>query len=580
MSNERIIPSEAPKTVSTFTIVSEGNELSREYHILSITVSKEVNRIPSATIILTDGDPASETFEVSNQPDFEPGKNIEIHTGFSSDEELIFSGLVIRHSIKVRPDASLLIIECKDTAVRMTGVLKNHCFRDMTDSDAFEELLTAYELDKSVTSTSLTHRQLVQYNSTDWDFMLCRCDATGMLCYVSDGKVTIAPPDLGAEPALTIQYGATILDLDAEIDARLQFKAVKGSSWNYTELKLDKDTEASISEPVDAGNLSYDQLALSEDSYILSHGGKMEASEIQDWVNSKMLRHRLARIRGKVRTEGTAAVIPGQFIQINGIGDRFEGKLYVTGVRHEITNGAWETVFQFGINPEWFSETFNIQQPLAGGLLPGIEGLRTGIVMQLQDDPEGEDRILVHIPVMHQEGEGIWCRICTLDAGDKRGSFFRPEIEDEVLVGFINNDPRHGIVMGMLNSSSKPAPISAQDDNHEKGFISRSSMKILFDDDAKSISISTPEGNIIQLSEKEKQIMITDQHGNELIMNESGIKLESVGDIVLNAKKDIQSKGANIKMKGNTEVQIEGSSKAELISSGTTNVKGGMVNIN
>ena len=86
MPNERVIPSDAPKTVATFAILSAGTAVSREYHVLSIVINKEVNRIPSATIILLDGEASKQSFEISNKADFEPGKEIEIKAGYRSSE--------------------------------------------------------------------------------------------------------------------------------------------------------------------------------------------------------------------------------------------------------------------------------------------------------------------------------------------------------------------------------------------------------------------------------------------------------------------------------------------------------------
>jgi uncharacterized protein involved in type VI secretion and phage assembly len=272
--------------------------------------------------------------------------------------------------------------------------------------------------------------------------------------------------------------------------------------------------------------------------------------------------------------------LPGQLIQLNGVGDRFEGKLFVTGIRHQITEGLWQTTFQFGINPEWFVQTYNVQQPLSGAMLPAIRGLHIGIVTQLESDPDGEDRILVKIPVINNDEDGIWCRVATLDAGDKRGTFFRPEISDEVIVGFINNDPRHAVVLGMLNSSAKPAPLTAADDNHEKGYVSRSEMKMIFNDDKKSFSLETPGGNKFIITEDEKKIHLEDQNGNKITMNEDGIKIESIKDIILKAAKDIKAEGVNIEIKGSAQAKVEGSAGAEVSSGGTTNVKGSIVNIN
>lgn len=582
MGNARTIPSNESKSVVTYTILSDGTEVSRTYNLLSLQVQKEVNRIPSATIIFVDGDPSKETFEISNQPDFEPGKELEIKAGYRSDEETIFKGIIIRHAIKVRKQSSVLVVECRDKAFKMTIAQKSKYFKDVTDSDVMEELIGPYGVDKDVEATSVTHKQMVQYNTTDWDFMLCRADVNGLLCVVSDGKITLKKPALSGSPALDIQYGSSLHDLDAEIDARLQLKAVKGSTWNYTDQQLLDSVVAADPGAPDPGNITAATLAdvSGVEELVLAHGGRIEEPELQAWVDAALLKYRLAKIRGTVRTDGTAAVVPGQMIQLNGVGDRFEGQLFVTGVRHQVEKGNWETVFQFGLEPQWFAQCYVLQQPPAGGLLPGVDGLQIGIVTQIEEDPDGEDRIMVRVPVINKDDEGIWCRVSTLDAGASRGTFFRPEVEDEVVVGFLNNDPRNAVVLGMLHSSAKPSPITAAADNNEKGYVSRSEMKLLFDDDKKSITIETPAGNKIVISEDEKGILLEDENGNKIMMNADGVNMESAKDIIMKASGDVTIEGTNLTLKGSAQTKIEGGSGAELSSGATTNVKGSMVNIN
>lgn len=583
MPNERTIPSDQPKTVVTATILSNGAEVSKTYNLLSMHVYREVNRIPSATLVFSDGDPATQTFAVSNADDFIPGREIEIKIGYRGSEETAFKGIVVKHAIKVRDAGSVLIVDCRDKAVKMTNVCKSKYFKDVTDSDVMEELIDAYGLEKDVATTTVTHGQMVQYNSTDWDFVQCRAEANGLLCIVNDGKLSIQKPDFTADPVLTIQYGATLLELDAEIDSRLQYKAVKGASWNYTDQELLDSVEADEPAIPDAGNLTATDLAdvIGEDGFTLYNSAKTPEPELQEWVNAKMQKHRLAKIRGSVKTTGTTAVLPGQNITLQGAGERFEGKLFVTAVRHQYEGGDWKTNIQFGINPEWFAQTYNIQQPMAGALLPAIQGLQVGVVTQLQDDPDGEDRILVKIPVIHKEDEGAWCRISSLDAGNERGMVFRPEIGDEVIVGFINNDPRHGVVLGMMNSSSLPAHLPGSDDNHEKGYQSRSKMKMIFNDEKKSISIETPGGHKVQIDEDAKKIHLEDMNGNKITMNEDGIIIESIKDIKMTASAEVKIEaGSNATLKGGAQTKVEGGSGAEISSGGSTNVKGSMVNIN
>lgn len=38
---------------------------------------------------------------------------------------------------------------------------------------------------------------------------------------------------------------------------------------------------------------------------------------------------------------------------------------------------------------------------------------------------------------------------------------FLPEVEDEVIVGFLNDDPRDPIIQGMVHSSVKAVPIKS-----------------------------------------------------------------------------------------------------------------------
>ncbi len=582
MSTERIIPSSKPKSVCTFSILSEGNATPATYHVLSIVVNKEINRIPSATIILMDGDAAKETFEISNAAEFEPGKKIEIKVGWSSDEKTIFKGLVVKQNIKVKDKNSVLIIECRDEALKMTIAPKSKYYKEKKDSEIFEELIDAHGLQKDVEATTISHKEIVQYNSTDWDFMLCRADNNGKLVVVDDGKISIKKPDAGAAAALTAQYGSTVLDLDAEIDARIQFPKVKAQAWNPTEQELIDTVEAATPAFPEAGNLSADKLSKigSATEYTMIHSGKVTEQELQQWADARMQKNSLAKIRGTVKVEGFADIKPGNSIQLNGVGERFEGKILASGIRHQIEQGEWHLYIQFGANPEWFAETYNVQQALAGAMLPAIRGLQTGVVTKLESDPEGEDRIMVRLPVIHKTDEGIWCRVASLDAGKERGMFFRPELNDEVIVGFIDDDPRFAVVLGMLNSSKLPAHTQAKDTNHIKGYVSREKMKWMFDEEKKIINIETPAGNKIILSEEDKGISLIDQNGNKIVMNDQGISIESIKDFKIKVSNDLKTESLNTEMKASTELKMKGDMSAEYASGGTTNLKGAMVNIN
>lgn len=581
MNNSGVIQTSQSPDLVTHKILTEGQELSNVYQVKSIVVKKEVNRIPTAQIVLVDGEASEREFSLSNEDLLIPGKEIEITAGYHSDEETIFKGIIIKHNLKIRSQATHLIIECKDEAVKMTIGKKSTYFYESKDSEIFEELLGNYSLDKDVEATNYAHPELVQYNASDWDFMVARAEANGKLCFVDDGKVTIAAPDIGQSEVETITFGASMLDFDAEIDARHQVKKVSSYGWNHADqelLEIDgKDPAVSLN-----GNISTSDLQdiIGLESMELRHGGAITDTELQDWADATWLFQQLAKIRGRVKFQGIPSVKPNTVLKLEGVGDRFNGNVYVTGVSHTISEGNWTVNAQFGLNPEWFSETFDIHAKPASGLLPAIAGLQVGVVSQLEEDPDGEERILVQIPIINHEEQGIWCRVASLDAGENRGAFFRPELGDEVIIGFINEDPNDAVVLGMLHSSAKPAPITASDDNHEKGFITRSEMKVVFDDDKKSINISTPAGKLIALDEDAGTIVVEDDNSNVITIDSDGISMESAGDIAIKASGDVTIEGTNVGITANAEFKAEGSAGAEVSTSAIAVLKGSLVQIN
>ncbi|MDX2361901.1 MAG: type VI secretion system tip protein VgrG [Crocinitomicaceae bacterium] len=581
MNNSGIIQTPKNPDLITFTVFINGEELSGILDIHSITVSKEVNRIPTASVIIGDGEASAQDFEVSNQDILIPGNSIKITAGYHSDEEIIFEGIIIKHCVKVRANSSFLYIECKDEIVKSTIGRKSKYYYESSDSEIFEEILDNYNTEYDVEATSYEHEELVQYNSSDWDFIVSRAQANGKLCFSDDGKLSIKSPNLNQAAVETIVFGSSMLEFDGEIDSRNQFSTVTSYSWNNADQEI---IEIEATDPAVElnGNLSSENLSnvVGLDNLELRHGGNLNDLELQNWADATLLYQQLSKVRGRVKFEGIPTVKPDTIIKLEGVGNRFNGLAYVTGVLHTICEGQWTVDAQFGLSPKWFSETYDISTCPASGLLPAIKGLHIGIVSQLQDDPEGAERTLVKIPIINGEEQGIWCRTASLDAGNNRGSIFRPEIGDEVIIGFINEDPNDAVVLGMLHSSANPSPIPASDNNHEKGFVTRSEIKFIFDDDKKSVTIETPNGNILTLNDDSGDIKIEDENSNVVTLSSNGIDLESNKDITIKATGDVNIEGTNINLKANAEFKAEGMAGAEVSTNAIAVLKGSLVQIN
>ena len=106
----------------TVTISSNGTTMDPSYQLLSVSVQREVNRIPHAELTLRDGDASRRKFDISDTTFFEPGSEIEIKVrSVGNTDESVFKGRVMRHSLEADRNGSRLAVGLKDAAVKLTG---------------------------------------------------------------------------------------------------------------------------------------------------------------------------------------------------------------------------------------------------------------------------------------------------------------------------------------------------------------------------------------------------------------------------------------------------------------------------
>ncbi len=568
----------------THRILVNATELDGARTVRSLAVTKTINKIPTARIELVDGSIAEADFRSSNEDNLAPGNEIEIKLGYKGDEETVFKGVIVKHRIKTMGanSNSVLIIEAKDMAVKLTVGRKNRYFTDVTDSDILETILGDYaDITPEIEATSNVHGQMVQYYCTDWDFLCTRAETNGHLTMVDDATIKTGPPDFSQDPVANLAYGHNILSFDVEMDARNQFSTIETSAWDMA----NQEVIVSSNQPQDItelGNVSSLDLSdtLGLDQFKYQHTGALNSEELQTWTNARMIRSQLSKIVGSIKIQGNNQIKPGNLVTIEGVGERFSGTAFVSAVSHSF-GSTWYTHLEIGLNSKFLTESYEDVQALpASALLPAINGLHVGKVSAIHEDPLGENRIKVKLPMISTEEEGTWARLVTLDAGDSRGTYFRPEIDDEVIVGFLNDDPRDPIILGMVHSSAKPAPFDATEENNEKGFVTRSEMKLVFDDDKNHILLETPNGNKVLLSEDEGAIQIIDENGNEVILDSDGISMSSSADVSIKASGDVTIEGTNINLSASAGLKVEGSTGAEISSGASTTVKGSIVQIN
>lgn len=610
----------------TTEISVDGTKLPEVMMVLELEVVKEVNKIPYSRIIIFDGDLAEQTFPQSEEKMFEPGGEVEIKIAHDPTATLstIYKGLIIEHGIKLSKfSGPCLVLTCKDEALALTVGRKNVIFYDMKDSDIISKVIkdSGIKGKADVEATKAKHEKLVQYYSSDWDFIQSRADANGLVTIVNDGKLSIKSPDVSAKTGVVVTYGLDIIDMDLKMDAAYQYEKVEANFWDPTAQAIE-NTAAKSPNVNKQGDVDSKKL-----SKVLKHKELVHTTApvtkdaIQSWADSVYQRGHLSRIRGKLKCVGSEKLEVGKTVEIAAVGGRFNGDAYISKIRHIFKNAQWFTEVGIGLAQKSHLETYPSATPLgAGGGLPAISGLQHGVVVQIKKDPEGEYRVLVKIPIIDNlEGEGVWARMAHIYATEDCGFVFYPEVGDEVVLGFFDNDPSYPVILGSMYSSKRKITTEEKhepaDPNVFKAMsFNKGKFRMEFSDEAgKNIwKLFTEDEMMIEINDDADTITIDDPiNKNNILMDSAGITmkvdkdltLDVTGDIkitagkgiALKATKDIEGKGMNVKFEGDVnfeakggaafnaegvQFEIKGSGTGTVDGGGILTVKGGMVNIN
>jgi Rhs element Vgr protein len=588
--------------MATFAVKVNGTQIPGELRVYSILVEKKINRVPTARIVILDGEADTGKFDASSSATFLPGGTITIEAGYDAVNQQIFKGIITGQSIRIDDQiGSSLEVECYDVAVKMTVGRKSHTYSKKRDSDIITSIASNYSgISAIVASTNTAWPEQVQYYVTDWDFILTRAEANGMIVTALDGQLTVDKPDADTSSVLTIQFGDNLLEFSADLNAISQLGNVKASTWDYKNQVI-ASTEAA-NDHDGPGNLTSKKLAevIGLADYELQTAAPLENADLTDWCKAQLVKSEYSKIQGEVKFQGTALVAPAKYITLQGVGDRFNGDHLVSGIMHDISEGNWVTVASFGLPVGWFIEQPDVVAQPASGLLPAARGLLNGTVKKMYDDPENQFRILVDVPLFGVGGHGIWARLTNFYSTNGAGAFFMPEVGDEVILGFLNEDPRYPIILGSVYNGQKNPPFTGlqpDEKNTLKAIVSKSGMYIQFNDDKKILTITTPQNNTIIIDDDQAQIKVIDQNNNIVLLSSDGITVTSFKDITLTADGkvnitgkqgvtikapggDVEVKGINIKETADSQYSSEGGQLSKITGGMELVLQSAMIMIN
>jgi uncharacterized protein involved in type VI secretion and phage assembly len=153
-------------------------------------------------------------------------------------------------------------------------------------------------------------------------------------------------------------------------------------------------------------------------------------------------------------------------------------------------------------------------------------------------DPENLGRLQVRLAGVDGEMDReVWARLATLVAGNRRGTWFIPEVDDEVLLAFEGGDERQFYVIGSLWNKSHPPPETMSAQNDKKVLRLRSGLQIALSerDGQESFVVETPDGQSLTLKDGPGSVVIKDSMGNVVALEGHGVTVHSPATVTISA---------------------------------------------
>ncbi|MBN8442658.1 MAG: type IV secretion protein Rhs [Thauera sp.] len=157
------------------------------------------------------------------------------------------------------------------------------------------------------------------------------------------------------------------------------------------------------------------------------------------------------------------------------------------------------------------------------------------------NDPESRDRVQIRLYAFDDvDGQDapLWARVVCPFAGADRGAFFMPDVDDEVLVVFVQGDPRHPLVVGGLWNGANAAPASLSGGTNQfKRIRSKNGVVVTLDDQQgqEKLVLETPAGQKLTLSDGPGKVRVEDSNGNSVVMESSGITITAAAQVKVEA---------------------------------------------
>jgi uncharacterized protein involved in type VI secretion and phage assembly len=547
-------------------------------------------------------------FPTANSNLFEVGQEIELGLGREEVPSSNLKGEVTAIDLDARADGlPILTVRGYDKAHRLNRVKKTRSFVNKTYSDMVTQVSHENGLTPRAESTSVVYEYFAQDSQTDWEFLRAIARKTGFEVFATGNQIQFRKPN-GSDRAPDQEFGVTLRHLRLRMSATSQVKEVEVRGWDPQRKEMVVGIAAmpgsttTADQGQNGGALAAKAFG-SPGRYVLTNQSVRSPNEATTLAQAILDEIAGAFVQFDCTCLGDAKLRPGRSVTLKGVGPRFNKEYYISTATHRNTpeQGYLTQVTVSGRQPTSLTALLGGNGHAGGAGAPaaarsggGHSGVVIGVVSN-NKDPDMGGRIKVKFPWLGDQVESAWARIATPMAGNGRGFFWLPEVNDEVLLAFENGDINHPYVLGYLWNGQDAVPkqtgqvIGGDGKVKQRIIKTTSGHTVTIDDSPDSPGITIvdqTDKNKIHLDSKQNKLTITVEGDMDLLAARGNINVKGK-TVNVEATDSLRMKGLQTQVEGTSTMKVKGATtdveanaKLSLNGGGMTEVKGGVVKLN